>query len=151
MTDDRNAETISGRSAASRAEARGSCGGGAVTPFVPGHNIRGGRKLGSKNRLQKRLLDDLVEAWERDGKDALKVMAKTDPSTFVKTCVGLLPREVLVGSAVSELDDDELEQMLAFVREQLEQQMKLIEHSNDRPIAVEGPNGTARIGAPEAS
>jgi len=79
---------------------------------------RGGRPSGAKNKLQTAFLRDLAEAWERDGAVALKVMVKEDPSKFVQVCAALMPREVAVEhSQLGDLSDDEVNQLLEYVRE----------------------------------
>jgi hypothetical protein len=57
---------------------------------------RDGRKLGSRNRFSKALLDDLTAAWERDGANALLVTAKREPAKFLQLAFGVLPRDVLI-------------------------------------------------------
>jgi hypothetical protein len=53
-----------------------------------------GRPVGSKNKLQEQFLLDLSDAWREYGVEALRKCATQEPSVFVKTIAGLLPRDV---------------------------------------------------------
>jgi hypothetical protein len=90
-----------------------------VSRFVPGHNVRGGRSAGSRNKLQVGFLRDLSEAWERDGVAALRIMCKEEPSKFVAVCAQLMPREVSVevGGPLAEMSDEELQAALQSIRQ----------------------------------
>ena len=79
----------------------------------------GGRRAGARNKLQTQFLEDLHEAWERDGKAALKVAAREDPMRFVQVVAGLMPREVQLEATgpLTELSDDDLRALLQQVRE----------------------------------
>jgi hypothetical protein len=61
--------------------------------FLTG-NRRGGRPLGSRNKLTERFLADLHEEWQQSGAKALKRVAETDPTAFVRTVAAILPREL---------------------------------------------------------
>jgi hypothetical protein len=78
-----------------------------------------GRKTGARNRLQAGFLRDLAEAWELEGKGALRIMVAEDPSKFVQVCATLMPKEVAleVGGPLAELSDDELIEALQAVKE----------------------------------
>jgi hypothetical protein len=41
-------------------------------------------------------LNDLAEAWERDGKQALRMVAATDPAAFIKVVASLVPKEAML-------------------------------------------------------
>ena len=45
--------------------------------FQLGHN--GGRPKGARNKLQSDFLRDLAEAWELEGKGALRIMVREEP------------------------------------------------------------------------
>jgi hypothetical protein len=79
----------------------------------------GGRTNGARNKLQAGFLRDLAEAWELEGKAALRIMVKEEPSKFVQVCAGLMPKEVAleVGGPLAELSDDELLEALQAVKE----------------------------------
>jgi hypothetical protein len=78
-----------------------------------------GRPKGSRNKLQASFLRDLLEAWEREGAAALKVMIREEPAKFVAVCASLMPRDVAVEvtGPLSELSDDELLEALQAVKQ----------------------------------
>jgi hypothetical protein len=67
-----------------------------VSPLTGAPLPKGGRTMGSRNRLSKKLIEDLEDAWFRDGPDALAIVAKTEPAKFLQLAFGVLPRDVLV-------------------------------------------------------
>lgn len=69
--------------------------------FVTG-NIGGGRPKGSRNKLTTEFLDDLLSEWQRSGQSALSLMAKTDPSGFVKVVANIIPAKL---EATLNIDD----------------------------------------------
>ena len=77
-----------------------------------------GRPVGARNKLQTCFLNDLLERWEIDGKNALIIMAKEDPTRFVQACAALMPREVSmeIGSPLQGMSDQELADALDAVR-----------------------------------
>jgi hypothetical protein len=72
---------------------------------------RTGRPVGARNKLQTCFLNDLLERWEIDGKNAMNLMAKEEPSKFVQVAAALMPREVSmeIGSPLRELTDEQLQ------------------------------------------
>jgi hypothetical protein len=52
-----------------------------------------------RNLLGKRILEDIREAWERDGAASLKILAKEDPGRFAQLGVAILPKDILVSVA----------------------------------------------------
>ena len=85
--------------------------------FAPG-NSGGGRPPGSRSRITSAFLTDLLEAWQRDGKAALRVMAKQEPTKFVQCVATLMPRQIEldVNGPLSEMSDEEIADALAAVR-----------------------------------
>jgi hypothetical protein len=81
---------------------------------------QGGRRAGARNKLQTSFIEDLLEAWQRDGKAALKVMMKEEPSRFVQVVASLMPKEVQLEATgpLAELTDDELNALLQHVRQE---------------------------------
>ena len=80
---------------------------------------KAGRRAGARDKLQTDFLRDLAEAWELDGKGALRIMCKEEPSRFVQVCASLMPKEVAfeVGGPLAELSDEDLADMLEVVRQ----------------------------------
>ena len=52
-----------------------------------------GRPKGSKHKLQTNFWNDLQRTWKERGVDALRWVAENDPSTFVRVCASLMPKE----------------------------------------------------------
>src|SRR5215470_16621449 len=87
-------------------------------PFVKG-DPRAGRKPGSKVRLTNTFLNDVLDEWVKGGKDALRIFRIENPDRFCVMVASLVPREVLLETATSELSDVELDDMILRLREQL--------------------------------
>jgi len=70
---------------------------GNLTPWPKGKsgNPRG-RPRGSRARFAERLLDDVIDLWERRGRDGLEIAFTREPVQMIKAFIGILPREVLV-------------------------------------------------------
>jgi len=118
--------------------------------FESGNTIgkTGGRPRGSRNRLAKDVLDDLIAVWNellrpdsdiRRGPAALRIMSKERPADFCKLFASVLPKEFWLESTAQELSDEELDRMIEILRERvlvsreertLDQiaQIKLVEH-----------------------
>lgn len=79
-------------------------------PFELGRAKTGGRIKGSQNKISEAFLHDLAAEWEVSGPAALKVMAKTDCSGFVKVALALLPKEFTIDdNRLKDVSDEELE------------------------------------------
>jgi hypothetical protein len=81
-------------------------------PFEPGRAKTGGRVKGTKNLISEAFLKDLKAEWEVSGPAALKVMAKTDCSGFVKVYASLLPKEFEITETIlTEMPDEEINEL----------------------------------------
>jgi hypothetical protein len=89
--------------------------------FEKGNNYsngKGGRPLGSRTKLCKRLLEDLFADWQEGGQAAIKMMRMERPAEYVRVMCSILPKEMLFETgSVSELADDELDNMITMLRE----------------------------------
>ena len=92
--------------------------------FKPGHNIKGGRPKGSRNKLAQRVFDDIFRHWNEPaggdlckGQAALELLYREKPGEYLKLTASVLPKEVVFENAVTELDDDELDRMIETLRE----------------------------------
>jgi hypothetical protein len=75
-------------------------------------------KGGVRTKLSRRLLEDLLADWQEGGATALKVMRMERPSEYVRVMCSILPKEMLFETgSVSELADDELDNMITMLRE----------------------------------
>jgi Family of unknown function (DUF5681) len=99
-----------------------------------------GRPRGSRNRLATQFLDDLIERWEEDGKKALEVCAKREPSTFIKVVKDLLPREVLVATLglSASVNFSDIEDARAFLKAYRRCQQEPLEHIEEGQLIAEG-------------
>jgi hypothetical protein len=84
--------------------------------FRPGHS---GRPKGTKNKLCRAMLDDLMADWLEGGAAAIKIMRIEEPSQYCKMMASILPRELWLDSSASELDDSELDALIGQIRERL--------------------------------
>lgn len=57
-----------------------------------------GRPRGSRDRITQAFLNDMEDAWRKDGADAIKRMAADHPVDFVKVVASLLPRDINITS-----------------------------------------------------
>jgi hypothetical protein len=96
--------------------------------FEPGNTHGKGRPRGSRNRLTARVFEDVLAHWNEPvegrninkGMAALEVMQKERPAEYVKAVLGILPRELILGdTALDDLADDQIDEMLANLRNQV--------------------------------
>ena len=92
--------------------------------FKPGHNIKGGRPKGSRNKLAQRVFDDIFRHWNEPaggdlckGQAALELLYREKPGEYLKLTASVLPKEFVFENAVTELDDEELDRMIEMFRE----------------------------------
>jgi hypothetical protein len=82
-------------------------------PPPPSH----GRPRGSRNRLRGGFLADLAADWESHGAEVIRIVRMEEPAMYLKIVAGLMPRELAIGTAAADLDDDELDELIAALRE----------------------------------
>jgi hypothetical protein len=82
-----------------------------------GRNGLGGRPKGSRNKLCRAVLEDLLADWQEGGADAIKMMRMEKPGAYVRVMCSILPKELLFEQTASNLDDDELDHMIEMLRE----------------------------------
>ena len=93
-------------------------------PFEVGRRKTGGRIKGSRNKISEAFLKDLAAEWEVSGAAALKVMAKEDPSNFVRVTAALLPKEFeITDSRLKDLSDDELDILINEARARIQEEV----------------------------
>ena len=92
--------------------------------FKPGHNIKGGRPKGSRNKLAQRVFDDIFRHWNEPaggelckGQAALELLYRERPGEYLRLTASILPKEFVFENAVTELGDDELDHMIEMLRE----------------------------------
>jgi hypothetical protein len=105
-------------------------------PFLPGRAKTGGRIKGSRNLISEAFLKDLAAEWQESGPHALKVMAKTDCSGFVKVVAALLPKEFEINdNRLADLNDDELDILINEVRARIRGALVSEPPSGEKPTA----------------
>ena len=72
--------------------------------------------MGSRNKLCRAVLEDLLADWASGGAAAIRMMRIENPSAYCKMMASILPKELLFESgAVTELDDNALERIDEFL------------------------------------
>jgi len=115
--------------------------------FKPGHNIKGGRPRGSRNKLAQQVFDDIFRHWNEPaggelckGQAALELLYREKPGDYLKLTASVLPKEFVFENAVTELDDEELDRMIEALRERaLSAQQEQTLELKAQPKAL--PNG----------
>src|SRR5262245_56862362 len=101
--------------------------------FEVGNTYSPGRPRGTKNKLCGAFMRDLLEAWERDGADCLRLLAKEDPGRLVAIVAGLMPKELEIGhSVLAELSDEELDAAILKLKSEIAQPLVI----EAKPIKV---------------
>jgi hypothetical protein len=94
--------------------------------FQPGHQIKGGRPKGSRNKLAAHVFDDILRHWCQPaaagselckGQEALETLYRERPGEYLRLTASVLPKEFVFENTVTELDDDELDRMIEMLRE----------------------------------
>jgi hypothetical protein len=80
-------------------------------------------KRGYTERAVKELFRHWFEVDDATGKPrgelTMTHLYRTEPATYAKLVIGRLPHDIVIGNAVSELTDDDLDALLDRAREQL--------------------------------
>jgi hypothetical protein len=70
--------------------------------FKPGQSGNpAGRPRGSRNRLAEAFVEDLRDAWEAHGVDALDRVARDDPAALLRTIAALMPKDLNLSIGIS--------------------------------------------------
>jgi hypothetical protein len=65
--------------------------------FQPGQSGNpAGKPLGAKNRLSRRLVEDLETVWNDGGIDALRILKAEKPDVFLRIAFSTLPADILM-------------------------------------------------------
>jgi len=107
-----------------------------MAPFQPGNKL-GARPKGARNRLARKVLEDLMLVWEEPamagdkpmldangnvvtrGVAALRVMSRQEPSKFAALYGSLVPKELWIDQGISAWSDEELHDMIEELRQKV--------------------------------
>jgi hypothetical protein len=78
-----------------------------------------GRPKGSRNKLCRRVLEDLLADWAEGGAAAIKMMRIERPAEYVRVMCSILPKELIFDQGMSDFDDDALDELLAGLHQRL--------------------------------
>ena len=94
--------------------------------FQLGHG--GGRPKGARNRLAHRVFEDILTHWCEPaapganmckGQEALETLYKEKPGEYLRLTASVLPKEFVFENVVSDLDDDQIDELLVALRQRM--------------------------------
>jgi hypothetical protein len=99
-------------------------------PFAKGNAYaRGqGRPKGSRNKLASRVFDDILAHWTElaapgaamcKGQEALETLWREKPGEYLRLTASVLPKEFVFENATSDLDDEQIDDLLAALRQRM--------------------------------
>src|SRR5215813_11476982 len=102
-----------------------------------------GRPLGIRNKVSKRFLEDVYEAWQKHGPEVLDYLGKRKPVEFARLVAGVLPKELIFENvALDGQSTEELDAIILTIKQHLLSkpgEPLLIEgdiiHESDRSLA----------------
>ena len=87
------------------------------TRFQPGHERKGGRAKGTRNKLTADFIAALCRRFEEEGEACLRIVVKEEPATFLKLIASVIPKELEINpNALAELTDDQLDIIARVLR-----------------------------------
>lgn len=82
--------------------------------FKPG---QGGRRVGSRNRLQTDFLKALAADFKENGEETLRIARKEKPTEYLKIIASILPKELMLAENVlGDMSDEDLAIALETIR-----------------------------------
>jgi hypothetical protein len=87
-----------------------------------------GRPRGARNRLASRVFEDIFAHWSAPaapgselckGQEALETLYKEKPGEYLRLTASVLPKEFVFENVVSDLDDDQIDDLLAALRQRM--------------------------------
>jgi hypothetical protein len=85
--------------------------------FPVGHT---GRPRGTRNKLHRSFIEALQKEFLEHGEGVVRIARIEEPIKFLQIIASMLPKELWIESGViDDLDDDELERVIARARQQL--------------------------------
>src|SRR5262245_29474912 len=103
---------------------------GAQMRSVKGQFVQGssGRPKGARNRLAARVFEDIFAHWcepaapgsnMSKGQEALETLYKEKPGEYLRLTASVLPKEFVFENVVSDLDDDQIDDLLTALRQRM--------------------------------
>ena len=84
-----------------------------ATRWLPGQSGNpAGKPKGGRTRFSDAFFYDIADDWQRGGAEAIERVRNDDPSTYLRVCAALMPREVSIATT-RELSEGELESQLS--------------------------------------
>ena len=92
--------------------------------FQLGHS--GGRPKGARNRLAAQVFEDILRHWCAPaapgsklckGAEALETLYKEKPGEYLRLTASVLPREFIFENVTSDLDDEQIDELLLALRQ----------------------------------
>jgi hypothetical protein len=106
------------------------------------HNGKGDRPKGAKNRLQGDFVRALADDFAEQGADVIRIARIEEPVAYLKIVASLMPKELTMSTAVSDIPDDELDALIEQMRQRVltERQEQALELKPE-PLKVIAANG----------
>ena len=99
-----------------------------MAKFQSGHSGRPKGTRDTRARLTKQMFEDMLEHWNqpvkpdstrRKGPAALELCHKESPGEYLRLIASVMPKEFVVETAMAELDDGDVDELLLRLRERL--------------------------------
>jgi hypothetical protein len=94
--------------------------------FLPGGSP--GRPKGARNKLAAQVFDDLFAHWSEPvsednpmpkGREALETMYREKPNEYVRAVLSVMPKELAVENVMTDITDEQLDELMARIRDHL--------------------------------
>lgn len=63
-----------------------------------------GRPKGSRTKFSEAFCQDMLDVWQKEGKQAIQDVRQSDPSTFLRVAASLIPKQYSLDKGENELD-----------------------------------------------
>jgi hypothetical protein len=91
-------------------------------PWQPGTSGNpGGKPTGARNKVTANFLRDLVDLWERRGKEILDKAADKDPVGVMRAILQLIPKQVEATGLFDDMGSDRMQKLIAVLDLALQQ------------------------------
>jgi hypothetical protein len=92
-----------------------------ATRFTSGHQSRGGRPKGVRDRLSTAFLNALADDFAQHGAEVVAIVRQNDPSTYLRVYASIVPKEMELVQTTpeSEMTDEQIAEAYAALSEEL--------------------------------